>query len=90
MKIKRYYTGLIVTQLVTLGAYAQSSFGTDSLQVLEGERLQEVNVSAHSHRAKTKGLSNTDFISSGDLLRAACCNLGESFTTNPSVDVNYA
>ncbi len=55
------------------------------------EQLQEVNVSAHSHlHAKTKGLGNTDFIGSGDLLRAACCNLGESFTTNPSVDVNYA
>ena len=24
-----------------------------------------------------------------ELFRAACCNLGESFTTNPSVDVNY-
>ena len=36
------------------------------------------------------GLGNTDYIGSGELLRAACCNLGESFTTNPSVDVNYA
>ena len=25
-----------------------------------------------------------------ELFRAACCNLGESFTTNPSVDVNYS
>ena len=24
-----------------------------------------------------------------ELFRAACCNLGESFTTNPSVDVSY-
>lgn len=26
----------------------------------------------------------------GEMFRAACCNLGESFSTNPSVDVNYA
>lgn len=24
------------------------------------------------------------------VLRAACCNLGESFSTNPSVDVSYS
>lgn len=29
-------------------------------------------------------------LSRTELFRAACCNLGESFTTNPSVDVDYA
>ena len=75
------------------GAYGQSNADRDSsnVQTLDGEQLQEVSVSAQGHRhAKTRGLGNTDFIGSGDLLRAACCNLGESFTTNPSVDVNYA
>lgn len=33
---------------------------------------------------------NQDMISSSELARAACCNLGESFTTNPSVDVSYS
>ena len=33
---------------------------------------------------------NEDIISSAELARAACCNLGESFTTNPSVDVSYS
>ena len=88
---KRYYTGLIATLMATYGVYGQNTIDTDTLQMLEGERLQEVHVSAHGHQhAKTRGLANTDFIGSGDLLRAACCNLGESFTTNPSVDVNYA
>lgn len=32
---------------------------------------------------------NTEIISGTELFRAACCNLGESFTTNPSVDVSY-
>jgi len=29
-------------------------------------------------------------ISSDELLKAACCNLSESFETNPSIDVNFA
>ena len=33
---------------------------------------------------------NEDMISSAELSRAACCNLGESFVTNPSVDVTYS
>lgn len=34
--------------------------------------------------------SNVEVIGLGQLARAACCNLGESFTTNPSVDVSYS
>ena len=29
-------------------------------------------------------------VSSSELLKAACCNLSESFETNPSIDVNFA
>ncbi|HLW33504.1 MAG TPA: TonB-dependent receptor [Aequorivita sp.] len=29
-------------------------------------------------------------VSSAELLKAACCNLAESFGTNPSIDVNFA
>ncbi|MDE6323292.1 MAG: TonB-dependent receptor [Paramuribaculum sp.] len=51
-------------------------------------------VEVASHGPKTRKLrgsvTNTDVISSGELLRAACCNLGESFSTNPSVDVSYS
>ena len=32
----------------------------------------------------------TQRITSSELLRAACCNLSESFETNPSVDVSYS
>lgn len=34
-------------------------------------------------------VTNTDLLSAMELNRAACCSLGGSFTTNPSVDVNY-
>lgn len=35
-------------------------------------------------------VDNTEIIGQRQLQRAACCNLGESFTANPSVDVSYA
>ena len=41
-------------------------------------------------RKVTNSALNTDAISKTELLRAACCNLGESFVTNASVDVNYS
>jgi len=34
--------------------------------------------------------TNTFTVSSEELLKAACCNLSESFETNPSIDVNFA
>ena len=38
---------------------------------------------------KLSGPENSFLVNQTELFRAACCNLGESFTTNPSVDVNY-
>lgn len=63
-----------------------TDFENDTLQ------LQQVEVSAQNGaRLKVKHLtSNTEIIGAQQLVRAACCNLGESFTTNPSVDVNYS
>ena len=74
-------------------ASAQVAAVQDSsdVETLDGKVVREVTISSRkSGRVKTGGLGNTEFISSKELLRAACCNLGESFTTNPSVDVNYA
>ncbi len=34
--------------------------------------------------------ANVINVSSAELLKAACCNLSESFETNPSIDVNFA
>lgn len=33
---------------------------------------------------------NTQMMTSKELLKAACCNLAESFETNPTIEVNYA
>ena len=73
---------------LALSAFGQSKDGVDTLKTQE---INEVTVTAHkSGRVKANTVGNMELISSKELLRAACCNLGESFTTNPSVDVNYA
>ena len=38
---------------------------------------------------RLRGAVNGISMEREELFRAACCNLGESFTTNPSVDVSY-
>ncbi len=55
------------------------------------EDLGEVIVSTRKKSTATSYLSsrNITTISSDELLKAACCNLSESFETNPSIDVNF-
>lgn len=62
------------------------------LPVFSQENLDEVKVTK-----KRKGLQksytvtgNTTLVTSKELLKAACCNLAESFETNPSIDVNFS
>lgn len=54
--------------------------------------LDEVTLAARKKSAATSYLEaqNIINISSDELLKAACCNLSESFETNPSIDVNFA
>ena len=82
-----------MTYIIALLGFALSAFGQskDDVDTLKTQNIDEVTVTAHqAGRVKTSGIGNMKLISSKELLRAACCNLGESFTTNPSVDVNYA
>ena len=72
-----------------------SVFGQDmdSLQAdtMKTQNLQNITIT--SRRAGTRrvsGPTNAQLIMRDELFKAACCNLGESFTTNPSVDVNYS
>ena len=61
-------------------------------QVEKEEKLEEVKVEGNKKGIK-KSLSmtaNTTVVTSRELLKAACCNLAESFETNPSIDVNFS
>ncbi|MCA0132985.1 TonB-dependent receptor [Winogradskyella alexanderae] len=77
-------------------------FKTDTITVNENryirhvmqpsDELDAVTVTSRK-QATTKSYlkaTNTFTVSSEELLKAACCNLSESFETNPSIDVNFA
>lgn len=55
-------------------------------------KLEDVKVEAVKKgiRKSLTTTTNTSVVSSKELLKAACCNLAESFETNPSIDVNFA
>ena len=83
----------LLAQIALLAATPLFAQVTDSTKVdtLGGKSLHGVTVTANmAERVRLSSIGNAELISSKELLRAACCNLGESFTTNPSVDVNYA
>jgi outer membrane receptor for ferrienterochelin and colicin len=56
------------------------------------EKLDTVKVvgSRKGIRKSLTATANTSVVSSKELLKAACCNLAESFETNPSIDVNFS
>ena len=63
-----------------------------SLEIyLKGIELEEVTISGTSGLLNFRtSIGQTQKITSHELSKAACCNLSESFTTNPSVDVSYS
>ena len=77
-------------------------FKTDTLKVdsnkfirhvlQASDELDAVTVTSRKQATSKSYLkaTNTLFVSSDELLKAACCNLSESFETNPSIDVNFA
>ncbi len=72
----------------TIDAFPQNEV---KIILATGRQLQEVKVNAF--RASTY-IANPDpfrtqVITQKELFKAACCNLSESFETNPSVDVSY-
>ena len=56
------------------------------------DSLGTVIVKARQKTSATSYIAsqNITVISSEELLKAACCNLSESFETNPSIDVNFS
>ncbi len=63
-----------------------------STMAFSQEKLEEVKVETKK-KGIVKSLSkttNTSVVTSKELLKAACCNLAESFETNPSIDVNFS
>ncbi len=78
-----------------------TGFATDTISVLptkdvkiilaSSNQLKEVKVISSSSGTYTSSadIYRTQTITQNELFKAACCNLSESFETNPSVDVSY-
>ena len=58
----------------------------------QGERLEGVELTQRKKALQKSYLEaqNIMKVNSEELLKAACCNLSESFETNPSIDVNFS
>lgn len=76
------------------GAMAQSAntdtLSTDSISPFAEQHIKGVTITRRRKGImRMSGAENGSLINQEELFKAACCNLGESFVTNPSVDVNY-
>lgn len=58
----------------------------------EAGELEEVTIKLDRKSTSIPfySIANTSIVSSDELLKAACCNLSESFETNPSIDVSFS
>ena len=82
--------------MLGLTAHAQTAMHSDNGHghehndsIYKEEKLQGITVHSRGVR-NLPGATNGMMLTRDELFKAACCNLGESFTTNPSVDVSYS
>lgn len=93
LEYKKEYTKLVISYV---------GFKTDTLTIKSPKMvhhwlkprsdLDEVTITSRKQATAKSYLQaqNVFTVSSDELLKAACCNLSESFETNPSIDVNFA
>ena len=79
----------VLTSALVYGVVAFTCMGAlESPDSIAEWELDEFVIEKKRAGMKLSGPENAFQINQTELFRAACCNLGESFTTNPSVDVN--
>mgnify|MGYP001224654010 CR=1 FL=1 len=82
--------------IVSFVGYKNDTLKTNSLNskifLVPDSQLDEVSLKYNSKSSSVSLLSSANIIniSSEELLKAACCNLAESFETTPSIDVNFS
>lgn len=86
------HTLLGIALIMPLASFAQSEEQpNEKKDTIADQEIKEVTVvSRKAGVSRLAGAINGSIINKDELFKAACCNLGESFTTNPSVDVNYS
>ena len=99
MTFRRFILALSMTVALSqaVGQVRVVASGADTTSVSQHgdsipmQTIDEVTVtSRRPGMSRVAGAENAMRINKAELFKAACCNLGESFTTNPSVDVNYS
>lgn len=83
-------TKTTLTTLALALAAHEAVLAQEDTTTVKGQRLDGVTVTSGSTTRRMAGAVNGTVITRQELFKAACCNLGESFVTNPSVDVNYS
>ena len=84
------------TYIVSYVGYQNDTLSVSSsdpkIFLLSDTALDEVSLQYNSKSSSVSLLSSANIIniSSEELLKAACCNLAESFETTPSIDVNFS
>ena len=93
IKIDSKHLHLIVSYIGYEPAEIEIPIDQDTIEIVLSinRELKEVVVTGTSLSKFIDQLDakNTEVITSKELLKAACCNLSESFTTNASVDVQF-
>ena len=77
-------TMLFLALLVSAVTFSQEEIKKDTLKTVK------VEANKRGLKKSISGTANTTLVTSKELLKAACCNLAESFETNPSIDVNFS
>ncbi|MCC6371074.1 MAG: carboxypeptidase-like regulatory domain-containing protein [Bacteroidia bacterium] len=94
IKIVKGFNRLVVNaigyQSDTITVESPSQFMLITLKI--GVNLKEIEVVYYSSGTEISYLNTikTEVLNERSLMKAACCNLSESFETNPSIDVNFA
>ncbi len=81
-----------LTGYKTEGVLIKSTDKPLLVALISGINLSEVEIEYRSSGIDISYLNaiKTEVLTERSLMKAACCNLSESFETNPSIDVNFA
>lgn len=89
-------TGTESRLVISYAGYKPDTVNVTSMNELKiilasGDQLKEVLITSKQRSTYLSAISpvRTQVMSEKELFKAACCNLSESFETNPSVDVSY-
>ena len=83
---------LIILISTKLFSFQELKVQRDSIVFDSLNKLDEIIISKRKQTSSKSYINSQNIInvSSEELLKAACCNLSESFETNPSIDVNFS